>query len=204
MITDLQYDELKQWVGTYIDENCIIRNTPMPGKSPGSTYTWMFYLRNGLFHHSFLTAISQMFLYRVCHDVGHFDFQLSGLETASTPMLAGIPMVARAFDIRLNSFSVRKEQKTYGLMNWIEGRPNDKPVMLIDDLCNSSRSMEFARQVLEAERIPVLDCAFCIVNKVNKEIHEQNRQITDMYLPKSMKVISLFDLDDFELYNPSH
>jgi len=204
MISDSEYQELKEWVITYIDEQCIIRDTIMPGKLPGSTYTWMFYLRNGLFHHSFLSAIGQMFIYRVNREIGHFDFQLSGLETASTPMLAGIPMVARAFDIRLNSFSIRKSRKEYGLKNWLEGRPNNKPVMLIDDLCNSSKSMGFAHHILESHNIPVLDYAFCIVNKVNKEVHDVDRQVSDMYLPKKIKIISLFDLDDFGLNNPSH
>ena len=204
MITVSEYQQLHNWVGSYINEYCIVRNTPMPGKAPGSTYTWMFYLRNGLFNQSFLSAISQMFIYRANHEIGHFDFQLSGLETASTPMLAGIPMIARAYDIRLNAFSVRKEQKEYGLRNWLEGLPNDKPVMLIDDLCNSSRSMAIARDIIEQHNIPFLDYAFCIVNKFNEVDHDEIRQNSDMYLPETTKIISLFDLDDFDLYCPSH
>jgi len=128
----------------------------------------------------------------------------SDLEAGSTPLLAGIPLIARVFDLNINSFSIRKEQKTYGLLNWIEGMPNEKPVMLIDDLCNSSISMRKAYDVLQEEKIPVFNYAFSIVNKVNKNIHKEIRVKSDMYLPEDIKMLYLFDLDDFNLENPSH
>jgi orotate phosphoribosyltransferase len=204
MISHIEYSELHEWTKNYIDTKCIVRNTPMPGKKPGSRYTWMFYLRNGLFNHEFSSAVSQMFLYKIMQEVGHFDFQITGLETASTPMLASIPLVSRVFGLDLNAFSIRKQKKEYGLLNIIEGIPNDKPCLLIDDLCNSSESLWRAYNTLLNEKLEVLDFAFCIVNKVNKEIHEQSRQSTDMYLPEHMKMIYLFDLDDFSLFGTSH
>ncbi len=188
----------------YIEKNCLIKNRVMPGKLPGTTYTWIFYLRNGLFNHEFLSAVSQMFIQKVKHEIGHFDFQISGLETGSTPLLAGIPLIGRVFDLNINSFSIRKEQKTYGLLNWIEGMPNEKPVMLIDDLCNSSMSMKKSYDILQEEKIPVFNYAFSIINKVNKNIHKETRVKSDMYLPEDIKMIYLFDLDDFNLENPSH
>ena len=60
-----------------------------------------------------------MFIYKVEREIGHFNFQLSGLETAATPMLSAIPLVLKGFGINLNSFVVRKEQKTYWIKNWI-------------------------------------------------------------------------------------
>ena len=82
----------------------------MDGKKPGTYYTWQFYLRRGLFDPIFLSVLSQMFIYKVEREIGHFNFQLSGLETAATPMLAAIPLVARGYDIELNAFVVKKEQ----------------------------------------------------------------------------------------------
>jgi orotate phosphoribosyltransferase len=199
-----EYDELHFWTKNYIEKNCLIRNRIMPGKIPGTTYTWIFYLRNGLFNHEFLSAVSQMFIHKVKHEIGHFDFQISGLETGSTPLLAGIPLIARVFDLNINSFSIRKEQKTYGLLNWIEGMPNEKPVMLIDDLCNSSMSMKKSYDILQEEKIPVFNYAFSIINKVNKNTHKEIRIKSDMYLPEDIKMLYLFDLDDFNLENPSH
>jgi orotate phosphoribosyltransferase len=203
-VNDPQYEVLKEWVHNYIDTKCIVRDQEMPGKAPGSTYTWMFYLRNGLFNHQFLINISQMFIYHMERLDPKFNFQLTGLETAATPMLAAIPMVASVMGIDINAFVVRKDRKTYGLLNVIEGIPNNKLAVIIDDLCNSSRSMAQCLNTLTAEDIPVANVAFAIVNKSNEEVHDNFRMIGDMYLPKEIKVISLFTLDDFDLYNPSH
>jgi orotate phosphoribosyltransferase len=176
----------------------------MPGKMPGSKYTWMFYLRRGLFNHQFLINVSQMFIYHIERLDPKFNIQLTGLETAATPMLAAIPMVASVMGVDINAFVVRKERKTYGLLNVIEGIPNNKLAIIIDDLCNSSRSMAQCLNTLLAENIPVADIAFVIINKSNKEVHDKVRLAGDMYLPKDIKVISLFTLDDFDLNNPSH
>ena len=176
----------------------------MPGKVPGSTYTWMFYLRNGLFNHNFLINVSQMFLYHMERADPNFDFQITGLETAATPLLAAIPMVGSIMGVDLNAFVVRKTRKEYGLQNIIEGLPNNKLSVIIDDLCNSSKSMAQCLKVLQEEQIPIANVAFAIVNKSNKEVHDEARLKSDMYLPPEIKVISLFTLDDFGLTNPSH
>ena len=203
-ISDDHYLKLHEWVFHYINDKCIVRNTKMPGKAPGSTYTWMFYLRNGLFNHQFLINVSQMFLYHMERVEPKFNFQLTGLETAATPLLAAIPMVASTMGADINAFVVRKTRKEYGLKNIIEGLPNDKLAVIIDDLCNSSMSMAQCLKVLRAEGIPVGNVAFSIVNKSNKEVHDEKRLQSDMYLPPDIKVISLFTLDDFGLSNPSH
>lgn len=204
LISDEKYAELHTWTRQYIDSTCIVRGQRMPGKAPGSTYTWMFYLRRGLFNHEFLKAISQMFIYKFERLYPHFDFQISGLETAATPLLAGIPLIGQTFNLDINSFVVRKEQKAYGLQNWIEGLPNAQPVVMLDDLCNSSRSMAQCYSILKQHSIPVLPHAFAIVNKSNRDVHTVLRQHSDMYLPSDIEVVSLFNLDDFNLRNPSH
>jgi orotate phosphoribosyltransferase len=144
-----------------------------------------------------------MFVYKVEREIGHFNFQIAGLETASTPMIAGIPLVSAAFGLNINAFSVRKERKEYGLMNWIEGLPNDKPVMLMDDLCNSQVSMKKAHDIVQSHGLKIFEHAFCIVNKVNKDYTSKEKEHTDKHLPKNIKMIYLFDLDDFHLKNNS-
>jgi orotate phosphoribosyltransferase len=203
-VSDEQYKVLHEWVYHYIDQRCIVRNTKMAGKMPGSTYTWMFYLRNGLFNPKFLINISQLFIYHMERIDSKFNFQITGLETASTPLLVSIPMVASVMGIDINSFVVRKSRKEYGLLNIVEGMPNNKLAIMIDDLCNSSRSLAQCLHTLHAENIPVANVAFAIVNKSNKSVHDESRLVTDMYLPKEVRVISLFTLDDFDLDNPSH
>ena len=204
-VADEEYNTLRAWTREYIDKYCIVRDTKMPGKAKGSTYIWMFYLRRGLFNPRFLTAISLMFLYRAEREISvNFDFQISGLETAATPMLASIPLVAMVRGISINSFVVRKDRKEYGLLNQLEGIPNDKPVVMLDDLCNSSWSLATCGHLLQQEQLTLAATAFTIVNKSNKGVHSEERLHSDMYLPKEIKVISLFDLDDFNLDNPSH
>lgn len=202
--TDKEYEILHDECKKYIDKNCVVRNTPMPGKTPGSVYTWMFYMRRGLYDKNFMNSIAKMFIYRIHKEMGHFDFQITGLETGATPLVVALPILLQKFKIDVHSFSVRKERKEYGLKNWIEGVPNEKPCLIVDDLCNSSISMKRTYDVLKTEKMETVPFVFCIVNKVNKNVHSNVRVVSDMYLPQEMKVIYLYDMDDFNLYNPSH
>jgi orotate phosphoribosyltransferase len=204
--TQTQYDDAYEFCKKYIDEVCIVRNQVMPARAPGKVYTWMFYLRRGLFNPDFARSVSLLFLAKVEKEIGHFNFQLAGLETGSTPLLSAIPLVAKTYNIDINAFSVRKERKSYGLLNWIEGIPNNKPIMLIDDLCNSKETMRTAYNTIRTYHpdLQFMNNAFVVVNKVNKTVHEPKRQTTDMYLPETIKMLYLYDMDDFDLHIPSH
>jgi orotate phosphoribosyltransferase len=209
IIGDDEYRALHAWGRDFIDTHCIERRKPsdsLPGKLPGSTYTWMFYLRRGMFNSDFASAVSKMFLYKVAKERGRFPFQLAGLESGAVPILSSITVGASLlYGLHINAFAVRKERKEYGLRNWIEGTPiPGAPVMLVDDLCNSSTSMKRCYDVCMAHGLPISRQAFCIVNKVNKAVHSRRRAVTDMYLPDHIQMLSLYDLDDFNLSNPSH
>src|SRR6056300_1065517 len=201
IISDEKYESLWQQTRDFIDEHFIIRTKPgntLPGKIPGTTYTWVFYLRNGLFRTDFLSAMTQMWAKKVAEEVGHFDFQLSGLETASTPMITAIPIYMQAFGVHINGYSIRKEQKTYALRNWIEGCPDYKPTMLLDDICNSGDSMRTAYDICKMYDLEVLPFAFSLVNKVNKGVHDDNFD-KDFLMPPEIKLLHLYSLDDFNL-----
>jgi len=201
IISDEKYDSLWNQCRDFIDEHCIVRAEPgtyMEGKLPGSRYSWVFYLRNGLFRTDFLSAVTQMWMKRVSDEIGHFDFQLSGLETASTPMIVGIPIYAQVFGVNLNGFSIRKEQKEYAMKNWLEGGATEQPVMLMDDLSNSGNSLRKAYDILEWHRMDTFDTAFTLVNKVNEGVHDDNMD-KDFMLPEHIKIMSLYTLDDFDL-----
>jgi orotate phosphoribosyltransferase len=128
-------------------------------------------------------------------EIGNFDFQLAGLETASTPMLVSIPLVAKTHGININAFSVRKNRKEYGLHNWIEGPIiSDLPVLLVDDLCNSSNSMQKAMYTIYGDqKLEFMKYAVTIVNK-NVDVFANCKT-----MPKDMKMLSLFSLSDFDL-----
>lgn len=206
MITEEKYQEYHAVVHEYIQKYCIVKQPGMPGKIPGTTYNWMFYLRNGLFNPDFLQFVSEMMMYRIHKELGDYNFQICGAETAGTPLAAGIPLVAKAHKIPMSGFVVRQEQKKYGLKNWHEGMAFiDIPYVLVDDLCNSSVSLAHADNICkQGLGLTSANLAIVIVNKVNKEVHSEERTRTDMYLPKEVKVLSLFDLDSFDLRNPSH
>ena len=203
ILTKDKYNARRQFVKNFINELCIYRVKPgdpfLVGKQPGTTYSWQFYLRRGLFNHEFLTAVSEMFLQKVYDEYQSFDIQIAGLETASTPMLAGIPLVAARYGLNINAFSIRKNKKEYGLLNWIEGRVNNKPIILIDDLCSSTISLKKALDVLIEINLTqnILDRAFCIVNKRN--VVDKTKPAIDIHLPEEIKVMYLYSLDDFNL-----
>ncbi|WP_173200361.1 phosphoribosyltransferase [Geobacter sp. SVR] len=149
--------------------------------------------------------ISKMFLYLTARSCPDHNYQLAGLESGAVPLLTGISQAAKILGQRdLNVFSVRKERKAYGLRNVTEGLPNGAPVMIVDDLCNSSASMKRCHDMCISEGMSIYPYAFCVVNKVNKAVHAPRRRVTDMYLPDNIKIIYLYDLDDFGLSNPSH
>lgn len=202
IINDHEYAILRQSVHRYISDHCIARGD-MPGKMPGSRYTWMFYLRNALFNPQMSFNISKMFLYHMERIMPDFEFQVCGMETAGSPMVSSLTMTAMYYGVNLNGFICRKERKEYGLLNRFEGQVNGKIIAIMDDLCNSSKSMRQCLNALMEESLPVLNIAFCIINKSNAE-HTEERKRTDMYMPKEITVVSLFNLDDFDLSNPSH
>lgn len=203
-ITKEKYDILEKLVREYIEEHCIVKKK-MPGKKPGSTYTWMFYLRNGLFNPQFLLYVSEMMLYKLHEELGNYDFQICGAETAGTPLAASLPLVAHLHQIEMTGFVVRKEQKTYGLQNWHEGIAyEDIPYVLVDDLCNSSSSLKHADNICRGLGMKPKKLAIVLVNKYNKNVHSEKRGESDMYLPEDYKVLSLFDLDSFNLMGASH
>lgn len=206
MITQNQYDGYHKIVHDFINKKCIIKQNNIPGKLPGTSYGWIFYLRNALFDPNISSFISEMMLYKLYNETGGYNFQICGAETAGTPLAVSLPLIARTNGIPISSFVIRKDQKTYGLKNWHEGiySPNI-PYVLVDDLCNSSTSLRHAYNICQNQLGLVSSgLAIVVVNKVNKGVHEYQRTISDMYLPKTIKVLSLFDLDSFDLSNPSH
>ena len=219
MIEDKLYETSLNWWRKYSDENCIVRGQFMKGKVPGTTYTWCFYLRKGLYNPEFNKHLAVCFLYKIKKEVGHFDFQLSGLETAATPMVTSLPIYAKQLlDIDLHSFIFRKAPKEYGLEEPWEGTPKfDTPTLLVDDLANSTMSLKICSDICRNYEIQKLNYAFVIVNKVNRSYYDMGlpeeqysksehelRQKHDMYLDPNTTIISLFDMDEFNLKGASH
>lgn len=219
MIEKKSYDASLLWLRKYIDEKCIVRGQYMRGKVPGTTYSWCFYLRRGLYNPEFNKHLTVCFLYKMQEEVGHFDFQMSGLETAATPMITSIPIYAKQLlDLDIHSFVFRKKPKEYGLEEPWEGTiKRNVPVLLCDDLANSTMSLKQASDICRDYELEKMKYVFVIVNKVNRSYYDMGlpeerysvtehelRQTNDMYLDPSVKIISLFDMDTFNLKGASH
>ena len=90
-------------------------------------------------------------------------------------------------------------------------------MLLCDDLANSTISLKKGSDICRSYDIEKMQYAFVLVNKVNKNYDDmglpedyysksdhEHRQSHDMYLDKSVKIISLFDMDEFNLKGASH
>lgn len=182
-------DEIRNRIKNKIEEKCLLKNVDLPGKG-GSRYSWMFYMRPGLFDAEFMRDVGEIFIHKVLQEIGNFDFQICGLETGAVPLIVGLPLVASLKKIRINAFSVRKEPKEYGLKNWIEGNPTNQKVLLVDDIINSAGSLKKCLDITNQHNLEFSGYAFSIIRKQNPSANHN--------MPNT-KFINIFDITDFGL-----
>lgn len=201
MITESEYNDLFVWLKNYIDTNALVRcdrDHAMPGKVPGTTYTWMFRLRQALCDSDFTTNVTKMFLYRIKDTYPDLKFQLAALEDNQSAMLTGLTLGAHLIEgVKLNAFSIRSKRRDCGLLNWIEGTPSALPTVLVNDAANAHSGFRRCYDICKQQGIPVAPVSFAILNKVNKD--DPIKLGVDAFLPQTMKTISLVCLDDFGL-----
>lgn len=189
----MDYYAARERVKRKIEEKCLLRGVNLPGKG-GSRYSWMFYMRPGLFDPEFMRDVGAMFLYRVREEVGHFDFQICGLETGAVPLLVGIPIFASVLeDAFINAFSVRKEPKEYGLMNRLEGVVTKQKAMIVDDIVNSTSSLRRCLDFITAEGVEFSGWVFSIIRKHNPNYNPE------IHMPANTRYIHLFDIGEWGL-----
>lgn len=177
----MNLDELRE----KIERECIARTPPgfvIPGIPRPKFYVWQYYLRRMIFNQEALMTVTREILKRIYQDLP--THQLAGMETAGPPIISAL-MTSTALPV--NGFSIRKDQKKYGLGNWIEGLyDKNKPVILVDDLSNSKSTLKRAKEICEAHGMTV-DYAVTIVDKADKDIDEQS----------GLKVVHLFNMGEF-------
>lgn len=192
--------EERQFTRDFVNDYCIARVPPGSKRLPSyqnqgsGYYTWQFYLRAALFNPDTLNVIVKDFLDKYQDIVLENKYQLCGVESASTPLLTGILLEAHKRSRYMHGFSIRKERKPYGLMNWIEGLVLDAPAMLIDDLTSETHKTAIhAAHILDDHGIEMAPHFYAVVFKSRdpeRKIRLAGNQVT---------VGSLFDLNDFEL-----
>ena len=205
---------MRNLLGTYINDHCIYRANPNKQYSPrlpkGKMLPPNMLNPNGTTYQFYLPRlVSDPEAFEICIEYltlalmgvrGGIDdnFQLIGPETASAPYLVGIQQYYyNNWFKNINVCTVRKSRKPSGLYNFINGRPNDKEVVVFDDLFASGsaihRTMKFCTDVLD------LKLAKHCLSIVNNNPRETAREFK--FRPHENEEISpvvLFDRDDFD------
>jgi len=114
----------------------------------GAGNSWLIDMRRIFMNATSLDAAAELF-WQQCG--GAMPFQVGAVETAAIPFLSAILMKSLSRGTPVNGFIVRKERKTYGAGNAIEGSLTDAPIVIVDDVLNSGSSMEKAQAVLEQQ-----------------------------------------------------
>lgn len=175
-----------QYLHDEIEHNAVYRVAPggrsIPGKAPGTWYTWQLYLRRCMFDPKFVFTAAEL-LVELLPDR---NVQIGACEDAGVPLglamasILGTPML-----------SVKKARKVYGLLNFTEGRATGQPILLVDDVAGSQSTLKNCVKILESFKLPVADQYVTLMNKT-VATHAEN------YVG-GKELISLFTLDDFAM-----
>jgi len=187
----------KDFIASFIASNCLERpETPYMGKLPGTRYQSQYYLTSALLNPEFMEKVSEEFVTLIIKNIGHFNFQICGREWSASPLLSALPIFMKMERIEINSFMIRREMKSYGKNNWIEGTPNDLPVLVVDDICNSTNSFAHCHNILKYEGLTPIPFIFSVLNKYRR-MDSPKAFKEDRYL-KDVMPISIVTGDDID------
>ena len=165
-----EFEQYQKWIANYIHDKCLyLPKDLMYGKLIGTRYSGQYYISNGLYNVEFMQRVVKCFKYIIDKEIGHYDFQITGMSWTACPLIITIPMLMKEwYDIDINCFLIKDKRKLYGRRNFIEGYYNDKPVLIVDGVCNSINSFAFCKYACECEELTVMDELFAVHNKYRK------------------------------------
>ncbi|MBR0900706.1 PQQ-binding-like beta-propeller repeat protein [Bradyrhizobium tropiciagri] len=171
-----------------IAQNSIHRGDAKAISANGQVLDWLIDLRAIFMDPKMLAAMADEFwlLHR-----RRGRFQIGGIESAAIPLLTAILLRAPEEHRDINGFIIRKERKSTGLGKIIEGKLNDAPIVLIDDIINSASSAEKARSVIAADGRAVHGL-FAVID------YESSRGLR-WRQQENIEVTTLFKLQEFGL-----
>ena len=147
---DHKFQDSNKYCFEYIKNKCHFKGR-FPQQRKNKFYGSIFLPRWGMFDHKFSTHFCKILYEKIKKEIGHFNFQICGLESGSISMLTAIPIYFREYGVDINSFVVKKEKRTYGLQNIIDGFPNEKDIVIIDDIYNSGTTYRKCKDILMSE-----------------------------------------------------
>lgn len=190
---------IRHILSDYVYNHCLeTSDILMYGKRPGDRYRFQYYLSRLLYDINMRHIIVKGFIDLVDNEIGHWDFQVAGREWSAIPLITSIQDHVMYYkDIRLNAFMIKRNRKVYGIHNYEEGRPNKLPVLLVDDLCNSTNSFIFCKTVCtNVLNLPVMPYIFAVLNKNNPKRVQPNEYFFDKYMGVNHKALFLLDGED--------
>lgn len=189
LLTNDEYLSTLEEVIKYYDRHCIYRASPdyqatpfhekgkLIGGEPGSLNNAYVHLARRLTQNpAMLKKASRLILNNICVELGDENpkRQLVGVETGAINIMIGVGLEAAECGIDLNTFTVKKKRKGSGLFNYVEGRPNRNPVILVDDTINSGGSLRHAADAAVKELfLPVTEKAFFLYSHSKVECNGQ-------------------------------
>ncbi len=173
----------------------------MFGKLPGARYKSQYYMSRLLYNHVMMEFVADCFKQIIEENVQHWNFQITGREWSSIPLMVSLSTYLRMQGIYINTFMIKRQRKTYGIHNYIEGRPNDLPVLIVDDVLNSTNSFWHCNAVLKSKEVQLetLPFIFAVLNKYRyRQYVEPNHDYYDRYLGRNHKALSILTGDDID------
>ena len=165
----------------YTEHPLVIRS------SQGRLQDWLVDIRALALNTDDLDLLATVF-WEVMHP--HFPFQLGGLELGAVPLLAGIVIKGKEYGVSVNSFVVRKSRKKSGLCQQVEGAIlDDVPIVIVDDLVNSSDSIQRVAIVLKDHHRRI--------NHVFSYLSFDNPAASEFFERENIRYSHIFSLTDF-------
>lgn len=188
MLTPQSRSELTTIIKAYVNKFCVFRCDPnkqyvpdlprgtISGKG-GSPLKWQVYLRRLTHDSDMMAGVAMLMLDKMFRngEVAE-NIQFAGMETSSLPIISFLQGWARNQNFHVNSYSVRKERKSYGLFNVIDGKPNTNNFVVIDDITNSGTTINAVCDVslYELDLSPALNSYFILNLNPEKTYHVFN------------------------------
>lgn len=161
----IEMSDTREEIRKYIDEKVLFRCHPekhyafgkgkIPSKNVNSIKqnTAQYFMRRLTHNVKMMSHVTTMMDGWIQDALGSDGrIQLCGLETGSLPLMTALQWhILYEHGLEINAFSVRKERKPYGLFNYIEGIPNDFPLVFVDDMINSGDSVTAAMDIVDKE-----------------------------------------------------
>lgn len=192
--------DVSDFVAKFIAQSCIEFPTPgtfFYGKAPGTRYSKQYYLANLFGNPQMMRVVVDEFFIMAKREIGHLDFVVCGREWSALPLLGAIINESERGGTPIPGFIVRRDRKTYGIHNFIEGGNTlpPRPALIIDDLCNSTNSFHHCHRVCRAEGIDCLPFIFSVLNKYRPSIMGQKCLEEDRYLGEGFRPLTICNGD---------